>query len=812
MAKQQTTNELLNEQMLLLEAQRAYESEMSRSFTSLLKGLGEERKIRKEILSIEREISNIEKILKENKFKGVALDQEDKKLLKEKKKQYQDIATRSKAIVDGLNKQKVAQEAILNSGKQQLNNAYEYSKVLSKDILKHLDSQDGLMKQMNLQFGVSNQLSGQFSKNIIMAAEDVARLGISTSDLVKIQNTYVDITGKLSPLSKQNLKDISAIAAGTGIGAENASKMVAEFESLGLGVNDSRKIVEDLSNSSGNFGVSLSKTLKGVSENIGKLNTYNFKGGIKGLIDMVKMSERFKIDMTGTFNAMEKSRTLEGSLEMASQLMVMGGEFAKTDPFSLMANSRNNQKQFQSDLNKMLGGLATFNKQTKEFEIGAYDIDRLRSVAEATGQDFTKLEEQAKRISQINLAKKSIFAGSKEDKEFIATIAQANGKGGFEISVGNGVKDLSKLTNADIAMFKQQKKTLDARAIDAQTFDDTMTNLVLELKSTLLPLLKYTNELLVGFRGLIDGARSVLGGSFGWAAKTLTAITLASSVFGTAFLALKPLIGGLSSIGSMFKGSDSKGGSNMGNVPSSDITGPNGASPAGTTANYARAASIAAIGVAAVGIGYGIKLAAEGFTGLGDSMAKMDIETKNRLLGAMAITFGGLRAVIGGLRAVILAAGVAGTTALPGLLGIATVAASIGAAGAGVGYLVDKINSFKNPEAKMIDGIKSIDFTPMKLAFAEGNKFLRSDSSNLDKLKNQLEDLRVNFNLGVDNLTKELKTLNDKGIVARFDKSEASINITIENIIDGEKIVSKNSRTVAIEISNTKKGKSAFSF
>lgn len=299
MAKQQTTNELLNEQMLLLEAQRAYESEMSRSFTSLLKGLGEERKIRKEILSIEREISNIEKILKENKFKGVALDQEDKKLLEEKKKQYQDIATRSKTIVDGLNKQKAASDAIWNSGKKQLSNAYEYSKVLSKDILKHLDSQDGLMKQMNLEFGVTNQLSSQFSKNIIMAAEDVARLGISTSDLVKIQNTYVDITGKLSPLSKQNLKDISAIAAGTGIGAENASKMVAEFESFGLSVSKSKEIVQQIADTSANFGVSMSGTLKLMNENIGKLSRYTFKGGVKDLSEMSQYSLKFKLTWKG---------------------------------------------------------------------------------------------------------------------------------------------------------------------------------------------------------------------------------------------------------------------------------------------------------------------------------------------------------------------------------------------------------------------------------------------------------------------------------------------------------------------------------
>ncbi len=801
MAKKSNANELLDEQMALLEAQKAYESEMSRSFTSLLKGLNDEKKIRKEILSIEKEVLKSEKLIREESRQLKTLTSDELIMLKDKTKVHRMFIDQNKKVLDGLNKQKVAYEAIKNSSKSLLGDAMEYSKVLSKDILKELDKQDGLLRKMNLSLGVTNQMSGQFSKNIIMASEDVAKLGIATKDLIAIQNSYVDITGRLSPLSKQNLKDISAIATGTGMGVESASMMVAEFESLGLSVGQSRKIIEDLANSTGNFGVSLSKTLKGLNQNIGKLHTYNFKDGVRGLADMVKMSERFKIDMQGTFNAMEKSRTLEGSLEMASQLMVMGGEFAKTDPFSLMSNSRNNQKQFQSDLNNMLKGMASFNKQTKEFEVGAYDLDRLRSVAEATGQDFTKLTEQAKRLSSINLAKKSIFVGSNDDREMIATIAQMNNKGGFEISVGSGVKDLSKLTNSDILMLKQQQKTLEARAIDAQNFDETMSNLVLELKATLLPLLKYTNEVLTGFKGMINSAREFFGSSFGTVARVLAGATLFLGGTSALLGLLKGTFSPLMSIAGALKGNkggDSIGKNIGGNIPNSSITNGGGASPAGTTANYARAASIAAIGVAAVGIGYGVKLASEGFVALGNSMSKMDLETKNRLLGAMAITFSGLATVI-------LAAGVAGNAALPGLLGIAAVATSIGVAGAGVGYLIDKINSFKNPEAKMIESIKGIDFNPMKLAFAEGNKFLRADTSNIEKLKEQLKSISIGS--GFNDLTKELKQLNTNGVVARFDKSQA--NITIENIIniDGEKIIKKNSRLVAIEISNTKRGK-----
>jgi hypothetical protein len=328
-----------------------------------------------------------------------------------------------------------------------------------------------------------------------------------------------------------------------------------------------------------------------------------------------------------------------------------------------------------------------------------------------------------------------------------------------------------------------------------------MQSLILNLKGSLLPLLNITNSILDKFKWVVDK----LGGVESGFVQTLAGITLALGTFSVLKGVFSPLTG---LVGALKSGITSKGGGiaeQIGSSGTSDLTGKNGASPAGTTANYARAASIAAIGVAAVGIGYGIKLAAEGFTGLGDSMAKMDIETKNKLLTAMGITALGLVVPI-------IAIGIAGEKSALGLLALGAAAVGVGA---GMKLFAEGYNIFSNPKIPDLNSLnilKTINFDTMKTAFVEANNFLKGDSSNLDKLKNQLEDLRVNFNLGVDNLTKELKTLNDKGITARFDKSEASINITIENIIDGEKIVSKNSRTVAIEISNTKKGKSAFSF
>lgn len=802
MAKKTSNSDAMNDAMALIEAKKALENEMSRSFSGLYEGLKKEKKIRTDILSLEKEINNIQKIISDREYNGIKLSQEELKLLQNRKGTYQSMVNDSKNLVNNLDKQKILMSNIKNSSADLVKNSADYSFNMGKTIIGFMDQQDGLIKKLNLELGISNVLSKSYGLALLKSAEYTERLGVSAADLVTIQREYVNETGRLSNLNEQNFKDISLVAAGTGMAVDSASKLVGQFELFGLSINDSKGLIENVVNEANKYGISSGKLLGNISKNIDKVNQYSFRNGIKGLVEMSKYAERFKIDMGSTFNAMDKSRTLEGSLDMAAKLMVMGGKFSEADPFKLMFLSRNDPAKYQEALNKMTEGTAVFNKSTKEFEIGAYDLDRLRYVAEATGKDFNKLTEETKRFAAIKMAKNQIFSGTKEDKEMIATIAKMGKDGKYTVDVDGKTKDLTKLTQQDIALLKQQEKTLEQRAIDSQNFDATLKNLIMEFKSTFLPLLTVMNKALDGFKAIISGLRSIMpDGSLKWVAGIGLGAGLllkAGYEIGKVFLMGKSIFGAAVAGPKIAQATMSSSGA----MGSSIATGA-GASPAGTTANYARAASIAAIGVAAVGIGYGIKLAADGFSNLGLTMQKLDLETKNRLLGAMAITFGGLATVI-------LAAGFAGNSALAGLLGIAGVVASIGAAGAGIGYLVDKLNEFSNPELKLVQAIKGVDFNPMRNAFIEGNKFLKADLSNIDQLVNKFKDLKK---LGLDESLNKLSNIFSKPLQMEFVKGQdVSLNIDVTNIIDGEKLVTKHTKKVMVEVSNSRRGRGSLSF
>ena len=63
---------------------------------------------------------------------------------------------------------------------------------------------------------------------------------------------------------------------------------------------------------------------------------------------------RLKLDMDGIASLADKVFRPEGAIEMAAQLSVMGGEFAKLgDPMTLMFKARNDMEGFAKDIGRL---------------------------------------------------------------------------------------------------------------------------------------------------------------------------------------------------------------------------------------------------------------------------------------------------------------------------------------------------------------------------------------------------------------------------------------------------------------------------
>lgn len=565
-------------------------------------------------------------------------------------------------------------------------------------IAGYLMQSDKAIKHLTLELGLSGDKADQLRSNLSDAATYAAKLGVSIDDLSKAQASFSDETARTAALTAQEYKNITNIGKGTALGVEQAGKLAAQFDLLGVSIQSSEKFVQGVVDSSERLGINASKVLKNISQNFKTLNTFSFKDGIKGMAKMTEYSEKFKLDLNDSINSAKMAKSLEGAIEMASQLNVLGGEFAKTDPFELLFLSRNDPAKYAKKLTELTKGMATLQKTEDgfQFDITAQDQDRLRQAADALGVSYENLAESARKVAQVQQIKKETLGLnlSKEEKEYIEGISKFDDKSGKFYAMINGVKkNLAQLSTSDIKAMKQQEKTLEARAQDSQTFDEVFKNTILEMKSVLLPVLQGVNFILKGLTKFRD--------SFGeTGVKIAGGFLIAATTLGGAFKLGKTVLSGAAGLLSKLASAGSGAIGSGGGIASAGKTG-------GGVAGGGSAKSIAAVGVAAAGIGAGVGAAALGISKLAEAFKELDpkqIDGLNKALLTMGITFGTV--FVAGLVAI----SVAGPAATVPLLALGAAALGIGAgigiAAAGIGYMAKGLSELtKNADGQQLLGI-----------------------------------------------------------------------------------------------------------
>jgi hypothetical protein len=379
-------------------------------------------------------------------------------------------------------------------------------------IWSYLQEFDGAVKKYQLSLGAAGDKADMIRKQTENSVNASARFGANIKDIVELQSGLNDLTGKSNVFREKDILDLVAITKGTGMQNEEVTKLVGNMMLFGSSIGDAKDLVQKTVNDTSKMGLNSSKVMKSLSMNIDKMDNYRFQNGVEGLKKMVMASEKFRFSMEGALAAADKFRTLEGLLEAGATLRVLGGEFAKMDEFKLSFLARNKPEEFAIEMAKLTKGMASFNKETGTFDVTDVDMDKLRVVAEATGREVGDLVKQTRQLNQMEFAKKQIFAGTDEEKEMIAKLAtfQKGSSMGF-IQIGDKNVNLSDLTKEQISLYVQQQKTLEERAKDSQTFNETFNNTIMQLKSSLLPLLQLVNKGLEWFNGLLDGWRDETG-------------------------------------------------------------------------------------------------------------------------------------------------------------------------------------------------------------------------------------------------------------------------------------------------------------
>jgi len=705
------------------------QNEILKTHAETLKGIrnADERR-----MTIAQEIANNQRVINELEKEYLAGAKGVKGELDKIKATQKDLIASEKATNTQLNKQ-------IKRRRFTLDLATQLSSQL-KIGWKYLQDQDKIIKSITLNLGMSGAKATAMRDSFEKSAGYVTRLGGTISDIQGVMQGYADETGRARVMSAEMVKDITAIGKGTGLGIEQATKLGAQFELMGFDAKSTMDYVQGVVDTSERMGVNTTKVLKVVNDNFKRLNKYTFQQGVKGFAEMAMYAEKFKIDINQALNAADVARSLEGAIDLSAQLQVMGGEFARTDPFELLYLARNDPAKMQERLADMTKGLVSFRKVITDdgktvFEkfISPADRDRIAAVEKSMNLEAGSMVIIAERQAEIQKMRKEMggIGLSKDQKEVVEGAAKWDAKlGKFQVQLGDSLINIGDLTRDQAEAFSIEQVLLEERAKEAMTFNDTFKAIIETLKAALLPMLKAVNGMLKPLAWIADGFSKIAGSIGGWW-KAGTILLTAATAWKFATLGMNHMLARYLSSGmGKFMGSGKAAVSAAHAIPATGAGSSGlalqragiGQGAAAKGAGIKNLGTGAGLGTAMVGAGAGLMLAAKGVSQLADSMSKLTPKQAEALASVVKslswFMVGAAAAAIG-----VALLGATATAAAGGLLAfgaaIFMVGAGIGIAATGIGFmgkgLAELVNAGKDAGPAMMDVGKGIGFIALSM-------------------------------------------------------------------------------------------------
>lgn len=313
----------------------------------------------------------------------------------------------------------------------------------------------GIVKQINDPFAKIDHSAANFAKSIALSAKGMealrdttldnvvhnkiaARFDVSSEELINLQQNYVKAIGRNVRVSNAGQTDLAAMHS---VMQGREQELITQYENFGLSLAKTGEHVGKMFADASSAGLSFEKYSDNVAKNIRIAQNYTFKNGIAGLESMAKKATALRLDMQQVAGFADKVSTVEGAITTAAQVQVLGGPFAQlADPMGMLAEGLTDMEGLYDRVTKTIGHLGQFNRETGQVEVSAFNKQRIRAYAQATGMDYSQLMESINTQSKRDEINRQIASSSaanlpEQMKELIRNSGTfENGKAGVSIN------------------------------------------------------------------------------------------------------------------------------------------------------------------------------------------------------------------------------------------------------------------------------------------------------------------------------------------------------------------------------------------
>lgn len=398
------------------------------------------------------------------------------------------IQEENKLIVQRYENEKKVSEAVLKTNQEVEKKWIESGANVEKAWLQFAQKIEGGLVTSEAaanDLGVSLGLSGKqletFKRSMFESQVAVSKWGKTLEDMQKLQNAYTDNTGRNISFSMNDFD--TSFALDKLVGQDGLSaQLSAGMEIFNHSVSDSNEMFYEMYKNVSKIGLNGRKYLKDLSKNLKLAERFQFKNGVKGMMDMAKWAQNTRFNMDSLDGMLQNfsENGLEGAITKAAGMQVLGGNFAMgADPLAMLWERYNDPQAFAQRQQDMLKGIGSYDAKTGEVTFNMGEQIQMEQFAKYTGQSVQDLMNQQRQRIKGEKMDNSLNNGIKwsdDEKSLITNKAQLV-NGDWKVTMDNGEqKSVSKLNKDDLNHLKPENN--EEKLVD-YVFDirDMMTQL-----------------------------------------------------------------------------------------------------------------------------------------------------------------------------------------------------------------------------------------------------------------------------------------------------------------------------------------------
>jgi hypothetical protein len=313
------------------------------------------------------------------------------------------------------------------------------------EAIEQLKKESTLLSEVNAKTGISGELSEALQQDMKEASIEAKRYGFSLSNIGELYTGLVDNSGKFAFINRSTMESAAPVAMVLGKTMGEMATIMGDYETIGVGVNQTIKNLDEAATKSISLGMSARKVTETMSASMSKLNEYGFKNGVKGLEDMSRKALEFRMNMDSVFSIADKVFDATSAIDFTANMQVLGGAIGDfNDPLKLMYMATNNVEGLQDALVGAAGSLATYNQEQGRFEVTSVNLRKSKEMAQQMGISMGELNKIAIAAAERSSAAASLMSSGlnmpEKDREFLTNISRME-NGEMKIVVPKSLQD-----------------------------------------------------------------------------------------------------------------------------------------------------------------------------------------------------------------------------------------------------------------------------------------------------------------------------------------------------------------------------------